>query len=94
MTYRGDAWSVSGTSGIPSGFFRGRAARGLRRIVKKEEAHDLAVEVRVPGQVRAPVGRGQKVGSIVLLRGGHEIARVDVVAPRDIESVGLLEKLW
>ena len=83
--------SVSGGS---EQFFRGRAAEGLRMILSKEEARGMAIEVRVPGQVKAPVTRGQVVGAVVLERAGEEIARVDVLAPRNIDSVGFLGGLW
>lgn len=81
-------------SGGAESFFRGRAAEGLRLLLSKEDASELAVEVRVPGQVRAPVTQGQVVGAVVLVRGQEEVARVDVLAPRNIESAGFLGGLW
>lgn len=83
--------SVSGGS---EPFFRGRAADGLRMLVSKDDVKELSIEVRVPGQVRAPVTQGQVVGAVVLTRGEEELAKVDVLAPRNIESVGFLGSLW
>lgn len=81
-------------SGGAEPFFRGRAADGLRLLVSKDEERDLSIEVRVPGSVKAPVTQGQVVGSVVLTRGDEELAKVDVLAPRNIESVGFLGGLW
>lgn len=81
-------------SGGTEPFFRGRAADGIRLLVSNDEARDLGVEVRVPGQIRAPVTQGQVVGAVVVLQGTEEVARVDVLAPRNIESVGFLGGLW
>ena len=88
---------VGGQVSVSSGsepFFRGRAADGIRLLVSREEAEALSVEVRLPGQVRAPVTQGQVVGAVVVTRGAEEVARVDVLAPRNIESVGFLDGLW
>lgn len=81
-------------SGGAEPFFRGRAADGLRMLVSADEAKDLSIEVRVPGQVKAPVTQGQIVGAVVLTRGDEELAKVDVLAPRNIESVGFFDSLW
>ncbi|MBM4265611.1 MAG: D-alanyl-D-alanine carboxypeptidase [Deltaproteobacteria bacterium] len=75
-------------------YFRGLAADGIHLVLPRTEARDLAVEVRVPGQLAAPVARGQVVGQVVLHRGGEEIARSNVVAPRDIEAVSWWSRLW
>ncbi len=81
-------------SGGREPFFQGRAASGLRLVVGRETADDLSVEVRVPGRIKAPVTRGQVVGAVVVEEAGRELARVDVLAPRNIEGVGWLEGLW
>lgn len=83
--------SVSGGS---ESFFRGRAAEGLRMLVSTEDMEKLSIEVRVPGQVRAPITRGQVVGAVLLMKGDEELAKVDVLAPRNIESVGFFGGLW
>jgi D-alanyl-D-alanine carboxypeptidase (penicillin-binding protein 5/6) len=75
-------------------YFRGLAADGIHLVLPRTEARDLAVEVRVPGQLAAPVARGQVVGQVVLHRGGEEIARSNVVAPRDIEAVSWWSRFW
>ncbi len=89
-----DVGAEISVSGGTESFFRGRAAEGMRMLLSSEEARDLTVEVRVPGQVPAPITQGQVVGAVVLTRGTDEIARVDVLAPRNIESVGLFGGLW
>jgi len=66
----------------------------MRMVVPRDEVRDLAVEVRVPGQVKAPIAKGQVIGAVVVRRGAEEVARVDVLAPRQIDSVGLLDALW
>ncbi|MDG2308306.1 MAG: D-alanyl-D-alanine carboxypeptidase [Candidatus Binatia bacterium] len=89
-----DVGAEISVSGGTEPFFRGRAADGIRMLISQEEAQGLAVEVRVPGQLPAPITQGQVVGAVVLKRGEEEVGRVDVLAPRNIESVGLLGGLW
>jgi D-alanyl-D-alanine carboxypeptidase (penicillin-binding protein 5/6) len=81
-------------SGGTERFFRGRAAEGLRMVLSRDEARDLALEVRVPGQLRAPISQGQVVGEVVLTRGNEAVSRVDVLAPHDIHSTGWLAGFW
>jgi len=94
VTEGAEVGALISVSGGAEPFFRGRAAEGIRLLLSREEARDLSLEVRVPGQIRAPVTQGQVVGAVVLMRGSDEVARVDVRAPRNIDSVGFLGGLW
>jgi D-alanyl-D-alanine carboxypeptidase (penicillin-binding protein 5/6) len=66
--------------------FQGEAAQGFRTVLPRAEAQKVQVEVKVPAQVSAPVKKGQQVGEIVAMQGDRELARIPVVAPRDVEA--------
>jgi len=52
----------------------------------------LSRETRLIRGVRAPVERGQRLGSIAITQGGRLVATVPVVAAEDVEAPGFLER--
>ena len=75
-------------------YFQGQAARDLRMVVSRDAARSLEIEVRVPGQLRAPITQGQAVGEVVLVRGADIVSRVEILAPRNIEAESWFGSLW
>ena len=53
----------------------------------------ISGKTRLVTGVRAPVERGQRLGSIAITQGGRLLATVPVVAARDIEAPGVFERL-
>jgi D-alanyl-D-alanine carboxypeptidase (penicillin-binding protein 5/6) len=62
--------------------------------VRPAEAADLEAVVAAPSSLVAPVRRGQKVGELVYRSGDREVARFDLTAAADVESAGLLKRVW
>ena len=63
------------------------------------EGEKVSMRVELPESVQAPVQKGQKLGELVLLLGGDEISRVDLVSDRAVSAVaeketGAAGKLW
>ena len=53
----------------------------------------ISRKVRLMPGVRAPVRRGQRVGSIAITQGGRLLATVPVVAAREVDAPGIFERL-
>lgn len=59
-----------------------------------DEARDIETRVEPLAEVRAPIDRGEKVGELVLLRGGNEFGRVDLVARDDTGFATFLRRFY
>ncbi|HJQ85760.1 MAG TPA: D-alanyl-D-alanine carboxypeptidase family protein [Candidatus Binatia bacterium] len=70
------------------------AVDDLRVLVKRGEDKGIAVEARYPRLLQAPVRQRQALGDVVVRRGDQELARVAVVADRDVAATGWLSWLW
>lgn len=64
--------------------FRPMVPQAVRVVVKREERDKLTTGVEVAPDVRAPLKRGDPVGSLVVRVGEREVARAPVVAPAAI----------
>lgn len=67
-----------------NGSFRPVTGSDLRVFVKREERDVVRSSVDVQAGLRAPLGKGQAVGSLIVRVGEREIARAPVVAPADV----------
>ncbi|OGC02105.1 MAG: hypothetical protein A3G35_09915 [candidate division NC10 bacterium RIFCSPLOWO2_12_FULL_66_18] len=56
----------------------------LRVFVRREERDAIRTAVDVQAGLRAPLGKGQPVGSLIVRVGEREIGRAPVVAPADV----------
>lgn len=83
-----------------------RVNRGVQETVGVVAGQDLTVvvprtgdikvthEVRLFSKITAPLAAGQKVGEVVALRDGVEVAKVDAVAAADVQRAGTLTLVW
>ncbi|MBI2002267.1 MAG: D-alanyl-D-alanine carboxypeptidase, partial [candidate division NC10 bacterium] len=67
-----------------TGALRPVTGSDLRIFVKREERDGIRTTVDVQAGMRAPLGKGQRMGSLVVRIGEREIARAPVVAPADV----------
>ena len=67
-----------------TGAFRPVTGSDLRVFVKREERDAIRTAVDVQSGLRAPLGKGQPVGSLIVRVGEREIARAPMVAPADV----------
>ncbi len=67
-----------------NGPFRPVAANDLRLLVRREEREAVRTAVEIQRGLRAPLGKGQPVGALIVRVGDREIARTPVVAPADV----------
>jgi serine-type D-Ala-D-Ala carboxypeptidase (penicillin-binding protein 5/6) len=68
------------------------AAEGASQVVRLGGGTQFVERVVAPAMVDLPVRRGQKLGEVVVTDGEREVARVDLVAARDVEAPGFGER--
>jgi serine-type D-Ala-D-Ala carboxypeptidase (penicillin-binding protein 5/6) len=64
--------------------FRAVASSDLKLMVKREEREGIQTSVDVQSGLRAPLGKGQQVGSLTVRVGDRQIARAPVVTPAEV----------
>lgn len=64
--------------------FKPMAAREVRIAVKREERERIASRVEISPTVRAPLKRGEAVGTLIVRVGEREVARTPLLAPAPI----------
>jgi serine-type D-Ala-D-Ala carboxypeptidase (penicillin-binding protein 5/6) len=69
------------------------AAEGASRMVRLGDGTRFVEQVVAPAMVDLPVRRGQKLGEIVVTDGEAEVARVDLVAARDVAAPSFQERV-
>jgi D-alanyl-D-alanine carboxypeptidase len=69
------------------------AATGTSELVRLGDGTRFVERVVAPEMVELPVTKGQKLGEIVVTNGDAEVARVDLVATRDIPEPSLQERV-
>jgi serine-type D-Ala-D-Ala carboxypeptidase (penicillin-binding protein 5/6) len=69
------------------------ADSGASELVRLGDGSRFVERVVAPEMVSLPVRKGQKLGEVVVLKGGREVARSDLVAARDIPAPTLRERV-
>ena len=69
------------------------AAARASELVRLGDGTQFVERVVAPEMVELPVSKGQKLGEIVVTNGDAEVARVDLVAGRDIPEPSLQERV-
>lgn len=64
--------------------FRPVTTKELRIVVKREERDQITTSVEIAPEVRAPLKRGDAVGSVIVRVAGREALRAPAVAPAPI----------
>jgi D-alanyl-D-alanine carboxypeptidase (penicillin-binding protein 5/6) len=68
------------------------AAEGASQVVRLGSGTQFVERIVAPAMVDLPVRRGQKLGEVVVTDGERDVARVDLVAARDVEEPGFRER--
>ena len=67
--------------------FRAVASSDLKLMLKREEKDAIQTSVDVKPGLKAPLGKGQPVGTLIVRVGDREIARSPVVTPTEVGRV-------
>lgn len=69
------------------------ASEDLTLLLSKGENKNLQKKIVADSAITAPIVQGQKCGELLVLRDGKEIAKVDLVAEKNIEKASLIKTL-
>jgi serine-type D-Ala-D-Ala carboxypeptidase (penicillin-binding protein 5/6) len=72
------------------------AAHTVRRIVLRGHRHAVTVTVRAPREVKGPIRRGQRLGTVEVRQARQLVARVPLVSVSAVPAAGLAQrtKTW
>lgn len=62
-------------------------------VVPKGQDKGFSAGAELPEQVTAPVAKGQKIGSYVVMKDGQEVLRVPLVAKQEVQKAGLMRQM-
>jgi D-alanyl-D-alanine carboxypeptidase (penicillin-binding protein 5/6) len=68
------------------------AAEGASKLIRLGDGSQFVERVVAPAMVELPVTKGEKLGEVVVMDGDEEVARVDLVAARDIAEPSFEER--
>ncbi|EOD56149.1 D-alanyl-D-alanine carboxypeptidase family protein [Aeromonas molluscorum] len=63
-------------------------------VVTRGQASNLKADFQLDSELKAPLAKGQKVGTVFLKQGDKEIKQVPLVALEDVQEGGLMSRLW
>jgi serine-type D-Ala-D-Ala carboxypeptidase (penicillin-binding protein 5/6) len=69
-------------------------AGAVRITARKSELESLEYRVVLSAPVVAPIVKGQEIGALVYSSGAEEVGRIPLLATSDIETAGLLRRMW
>lgn len=70
------------------------AGKDLALTLPKGEKFQLQQNLNLPEKVNAPLAKGEKVGELVVTKGGKEIGRVDLVSGEEVKATNLFVTIW
>ena len=56
------------------------------------DGEELALTINLPDEVEGPIERGERLGTATVSLGGDEIGRVPLLADRNVEEAGAVER--
>ncbi len=57
-------------------------------LIKKGQEKSITQEINIPDKITSPVEQGQKIGEVVFKLDTQELARINIVAKKEIKKVG------
>ena len=59
-------------------------------LIKKGQEKSITQEINIPDKISVPVKQGQVIGDIVFKLDNQELARINVIAKKEIKKTGFL----
>lgn len=69
------------------------AKEGFPYLVKKGKDVNIEKDIILIDKVLPPFNQGEKVGEVIIKINNEEVGRVDLIADKDVEKIGLLQLL-
>lgn len=74
-------------------FVDGKANGGFSLCVKNDDSENYSVRLEIPESLNAPVKQSEVIGYAVITVNGEEKSRIELVADRDYEKAGFIDRL-
>ena len=68
-------------------------SEGYTALFSEEESESLRMEADLPREVKAPVKKGEKLGTAALFLGDEKLAEMDLLAKEDIAAYTFSQRL-
>jgi len=63
-------------------------------LVTRGQGNNLKADFQLESELKAPLAKGQRVGTVYLKQGDKEIKQVPLVALEEVQEGGLMSRLW
>ncbi len=63
-------------------------------LVTRGQGNNLKADFQLDSELKAPLAKGQRVGTVFLKQGDKEIKQVPLVALEEVQEGGLMSRLW
>jgi len=63
-------------------------------LVTRGQGNNLKADFQLESELKAPLAKGQRVGTVFLKQGDKEIKQVPLVALEEVQEGGLMSRLW
>ena len=67
------------------------AKEDLTALIKKDESKDFSKKIQICEDIKMPVKKGTKLGTIYIYKGNHQVGKVDLVNEKDINKASFLK---
>lgn len=81
-------------SGGKTNILNGIAAQDFSFLIKKGEPKETTRKTELKASLKAPIKKGEKIGTLILEKDDEIIATVDILADRTIEKANLFDYLY
>jgi len=71
----------------------GLVGKSISLLAKTGEKYDFKQEVEMESKLYAPIQKGQKIGSLLILKDGKTVSQTDIEADRDVAVAGVFDYL-
>jgi len=69
------------------------ASDDLNIVCKKNSDESFSTKIALPEKINAPISAGQKLGELIVFKGGEEINKIDIVASCDIPKISVANSI-
>ena len=59
-------------------------------LIKRGQEKSITQEINIPDKISAPVQSGQVIGEVVLRLDNQELAKINIIAQKEIKQMGFL----
>lgn len=78
-------------SGGKESYISGIAAEDFSMLLGKEESKSFDIKTELQSPIKAPIDKGQKIGSITIEKDGKVVGTVDILSDREVKTANIYD---